>query len=408
MGHGATARRGRTSYGALAVPSCRQNKLHLSVASVGEEAGSLEGEERMSFAKLSRGDLFPWQALRDAPDVPFGYHTAAGRYLVFLFYRTAADPHVTAALAAVRRSRDLFDDERACFFGMGRDSADKSEGRVSDAVPGVRFMDDSSALAARICGAVADGASEVKSRDFWLVVDPTLHVLADVPLGTEPTDHEGVLTMIRNLPAPKDFAGFELPIPVLLLPNVFDRALCRRLIGLYDADGGSESGIYRNGVGVNDHSFKRRRDFTIEDPDLIRGLQGTIARRVSPEIGRVFFTEITRMERYIVGCYAAEDNAHFRPHRDNGPGLTAHRRYAVSINLNDDFDGGEVSFPEYSRRGIKAPQGWAVVFPAAILHAVSRVTYGRRYAFLPFVYDEGGAKIRDRELVRHHAASAAA
>ena len=159
---------------------------------------------------------------------------------------------------------------------------------------------------------------------------------------------------------------------------------------------------------MSDHSFKRRKDFTIEDPALIRQLQGTIARRVAPEIKRIFFTEITRMERYIVGCYAAEDNAHFRPHRDNGPGLTAHRRYAVSINLSADFDGGEVSFPEYSQRGIKAPQGWAVVFPAAILHAVSRVTYGRRYAFLPFVYDEEGAKIRDRELARHHAAPAAA
>ena len=365
-----------------------------------------------AFASLSRGDMFPWAALRDAPDVKFGYHTVAGRYLVFFFYDSASDPAVEAALAAVRRNRALFDDERACFFGMGRNPADKAGGRVVDALPGLRFMDDSSATAARICGALPAqagqaGGAEGASRSFWLVVDPTLHVLANVPLGREPADHEAVMRMLRDLPAPKDFAGFEMPVPVLLLPNVFDRALCRHLIGLYDADGGSETGIYRNGVGVNDHSFKRRRDFTIEDPELIRRLQGTIARRVSPEIERIFFTKITRMERYIVGCYAAEDNAHFRPHRDNGPGLTAHRRYAVSVNLSEDFDGGEVSFPEYSRRGIKAPQGWAVVFPAAILHAVSRVTYGRRYAFLPFVYDEEGAKIRDRELARHHAAAAA-
>ncbi len=356
----------------------------------------------MSFVNLSRGDLFPWAALRDAPDVPFGYHTVAGRYLVFLFYASAAEPAVAAALAAVRGGRHLFDDERACFFGMGRDPADKAAGRVADMLPGVRFMDDASGTAARICGALArePGASGLPgaSRPFWLVVDPTLHVLANVPLGAGPEDHEAVLRMLRELPAPKDYAGFELPVPVLLLPNVFDRALCRHLVGLYDADGGSESGIYRNGVGVNDHSFKRRRDFTIEDPQLIRRLQGTIARRVLPEIERIFFTKVTRMERYIVGCYAAEDNAHFRPHRDNGPGLTAHRRYAVSINLSEDFDGGEVSFPEYSQRGIKAPQGWAVVFPAAILHAVSRVTYGRRYAFLPFVYDEAGAKIREEQL----------
>ena len=154
---------------------------------------------------------------------------------------------------------------------------------------------------------------------------------------------------------------------------------------------------------MHDHSFKRRKDYTIEDQQLIRVLQGKIKNRLLPEIKRLFFMKITRMERYIIGCYAAEDNAHFRPHRDNGPGLTAHRRYAISINLTSDFDGGEVSFPEYSPRGIKAPKGWAVVFPANILHAVSRVTYGRRYAFLPFVYDEAGKAIRDREMARHQA-----
>ena len=85
-------------------------------------------------------------------------------------------------------------------------------------------------------------------------------------------------------------------------------------------------------------------------------------------------------------------------HRDNGPGATAHWRFAVSINLNGDFDGGEVTFPEYNPRGIKAPPGWAVVFSAAILHAVGEVAYGRRYAFLPFVYDAAGAKIREDHL----------
>jgi predicted 2-oxoglutarate/Fe(II)-dependent dioxygenase YbiX len=36
-----------------------------------------------------------------------------------------------------------------------------------------------------------------------------------------------------------------------------------------------------------------------------------------------------------------------------------------------------------------------VVFPCAILHAVARVTKGKRYAFLPFVYDETGKRIRE-------------
>jgi hypothetical protein len=35
-----------------------------------------------------------------------------------------------------------------------------------------------------------------------------------------------------------------------------------------------------------------------------------------------------------------------------------------------------------------------VVFSCTLLHAVSKVTRGRRYAFLPFLYDDEAAKIR--------------
>ena len=363
--------------------------------------------QQITYVSLTRGDLFPWATIRDAQSVKFGFHTLGGRYLVFCFLGSATNRAAQDALVAMGRHRQFFDDTRACFFGIGFDANDKAEGRMQDSLPGVRFFFDQGGDIGRACGALPREIEGLKglpsARNFWLVVDPTFHVLANIPFGSETSAHDEVFNLLHSLPSPQRFAGFEMPIPVLLLPNVFEQDLCRHLIGLYEKDGGSESGIYRAGQGVNDHSFKRRKDFTVEDQGLIRHIQGKIGRRVIPEIERLFFLKITRMERYIVGCYAAEDNAHFRPHRDNGPGLTAHRRFAVSINLNDEFDGGEVSFPEYSPRGIKAPQGWAVVFPAAILHAVSVVTYGRRYAFLPFVYDEIGAKIRDVELARHHA-----
>ena len=64
------------------------------------------------------------------------------------------------------------------------------------------------------------------------------------------------------------------------------------------------------------------------------------------------------MERYIVCCYDAEEEAHFRAHRDNTTRGTAHRRFAVSINLNDDFEGGEVSFPEYGPQEFQAAARW--------------------------------------------------
>jgi predicted 2-oxoglutarate/Fe(II)-dependent dioxygenase YbiX len=54
-----------------------------------------------------------------------------------------------------------------------------------------------------------------------------------------------------------------------------------------------------------------------------------------------------------------------------------------------------VRFPEYGSRSYKAPAGGAVVFSCSLLHAVSKVSAGRRFAFLPFLYDDAAARIRE-------------
>jgi peroxiredoxin/predicted 2-oxoglutarate/Fe(II)-dependent dioxygenase YbiX len=351
------------------------------------------------------GDPAPWffQRCQGLPN--FAFDTLAGRYVVLCFYLTAADPQGKSAIDAMQRNRAMFDDDHASFFGISLDPQDEAQARVTDSMPGVRFVWDFDESVSRLYGALPaqptpDGKTTVFRR-FWMVIDPTLHVFA-VYAFSDDNQHQAIFDLVKRLPRPERFAGFEIPAPILILPNVLEQPLCQRLMELYDADGGTESGVMRNKgektVGVLDGSFKRRKDYTITDQNLITLLQQRVKQRVAPEIEKLFFMPVTRMERYIVGCYAAEDGGHFRPHRDNKTPLTAHRRYAISVNLNGDFDGGEVSFPEYNRRGHKAPPGWAVIFPCAILHAVSQVTRGKRYAFLPFVYDEGGARIRVANL----------
>jgi predicted 2-oxoglutarate/Fe(II)-dependent dioxygenase YbiX len=146
----------------------------------------------------------------------------------------------------------------------------------------------------------------------------------------------------------------------------------------------------------NDASHKRRRDYVVEEQDVIVKAHNLVRRRIVPEIAKIHQFEVTRMERNLVACYSAEDEAHFGPHRDNTTKGTAHRRFAVSINLNTDFDGGEICFPEYGSRAFKPPAGAAVIFSCSLLHAVTRVTRGKRYAFLPFLYDEAAAQLREK------------
>ncbi|MGV3550970.1 2OG-Fe(II) oxygenase [Rhizobium sp.] len=354
-----------------------------------------------NYVNLLTGDPAPWFRQRSFSNPNFVFDSAAGRYVVLCFFGSAADQHSQAALGAVLSRRDLFNDDNVAFFGVSVDPDDESEGRVQDSYPGYRFFWDFDFSVTRLYGAmpIETDSEERTMQRRWVVLDPTLRVIKVVPFNADRSDIAQILAFIAGLSAPDQFAGMPLQAPIIVLPNVFEPEFCQRLIGLYEHDGGQESGFMREvdgkTVGVTDHRHKRRRDYTIEDSDIISFAQGRFLRRIVPEIEKVHQFKVTRMERYIVACYAAEDHAHFAAHRDNTTKGTAHRRFAVSVNLNDDFDGGEVSFPEYGRRSFKAPVGGAVVFSCSLLHAVSEVTRGRRYAFLPFLYDDAAARIRE-------------
>jgi predicted 2-oxoglutarate/Fe(II)-dependent dioxygenase YbiX len=118
-----------------------------------------------------------------------------------------------------------------------------------------------------------------------------------------------------------------------------------------------------------------------------------------PAILKAFQFKATRIERYIVACYEATTGGFFRAHRDNATKGTAHRTFAVTLNLNaEDYEGGDLRFPEFGPRTYRAPTGGVVVFSCSLLHEALPVTNGKRYAFLPFLYGEEGAKIRAENL----------
>jgi predicted 2-oxoglutarate/Fe(II)-dependent dioxygenase YbiX len=316
---------------------------------------------------------------------------------------TAADARGRAAVAAALAEADLFDDVRAAFFGVSIDPADETQKRVSGRVPGYRIFWDFDGNISELYGAIPADADptegKVSLRRIWVVLDPTLRVMSVIPFAHDGGDARALVAYLRSLPPPERFAGFEVHAPVLVLPNVFEPEFCEKLNGLYETEGNQETGFMQDVGGKTvqklDAGHKRRRDHIIEDQEVIRQVQQRFARRVAPQLLKAYQYNATRMERYLVGCYRTEDGGHFAPHRDNTTKGTAHRRFAVSVNLNADFDGGEVSFPEYGPHGFKPPPGGAVVFSCSLLHSVSKVTRGRRYAFLPFLYDDEAAKIRE-------------
>ncbi len=360
----------------------------------------------LQYTRLDIGDHAPWFHQNSTSNPNYAFSTAAGRYIVMCFFVTTGDATGQMSLAAAQSHRHLFDDVHAAFFGISLDTADERTGRVSQQLPGLRYFWDFDGRVSRAYGALpvegGDTGTGLATRRFWLVLDPTLRVMKTFPMLADGGNLEEIFAYIAALPPPERFSGIEVQAPILYLPNVFEPELCQRLIDAYAADGGQTTGFMRdvNGktVSANDLSHKSRKDYnfsdTADDGPLRESLQNCIQRKIVPEIRKAYQFDVTRMERYIVACYDAADGGHFRPHRDNTSKGTAHRRFAVSINLNDEFEGGEIGFPEYGPRTFKPPIGAAVVFSCSLLHAVTKVTQGRRYAFLPFLYDDAAAKIR--------------
>jgi predicted 2-oxoglutarate/Fe(II)-dependent dioxygenase YbiX len=338
------------------------------------------------------GDPAPWFDAPTPGNPNFYLNTLCGRY-VLLGFLPPPGPERDAALQVFQAHRALFDDDKLTAFMVLRDAA--SIDRARNQPPGLRWFFDPESRVLRLYGALGDDGVE---HPYWLLLDPMLRTLLAAPMA----ETGRMFDALTRLPPADQHAGVELSAPVVIVPRIFEASLCRRIIAVYEADGGGPSGVMRDvggkTVGVLD-DFKRRRDTLIEDEGLQQEIRARLGRRLLPEIARVFQFEATRLERYLVACYDAQEGGYFRPHRDNESFATRHRRFAVSINLNaEDFSGGDLRFPEFGRRTYRPPTGGAVVFACGVQHEATPVTQGRRYAFLPFLYDRAGQEIRDAYL----------
>lgn len=199
-----------------------------------------------------------------------------------------------------------------------------------------------------------------------------------------------ILEDLRSEAPPPRITGVA---PVLIVPNVLDRAVCRRLINVWETEGNKEgtvAPIDKDGPdNVVDPAVKKRRDHVVENVELGRYLAHVLGRRLAPEILKAHHFDIKQFDRFIIACYDAARGDHFAAHRDNLGADTAHRDFAVSLNLNaEDHEGGELRFPEYGPHLYAPPTGAAVVFSCTMLHQALPVAAGRRFVLLTFANGE--------------------
>ncbi|HEY5850946.1 MAG TPA: 2OG-Fe(II) oxygenase [Lysobacter sp.] len=230
---------------------------------------------------------------------------------------------------------------------------------------------------ARWCAALGAGV-------LWQV-DANLRLQASHPLPV--TVAPGRPVAVPELSS----AQTGLIAPILQVPDVFEPELCAALIRHLEIDcgGGDVSAVLVLEGGQQrlqvDPSIKQRREVIPRDPALEARMHERLLRRALPEIARVFNFEVKRRDPFKLLAYP-EDAGYFRAHRDNETPDVAHRRFALSVNLNQgDYVGGEFRYPEFGLHRFSPPTGAALVFSCSMLHEVLPVERGTRYAMTTFL-----------------------
>ena len=198
----------------------------------------------------------------------------------------------------------------------------------------------------------------------------------------------------RSRPTPVNTSA----APVLIVHDVLEPELCAALIDYWEAgEKNFDLAMTSDGRKVDSDGYKRRGDVALDDLGLQREVAARLSRRVSPQLFKAFGFKAAKHERLAIGCYDSTDAGAFSRHRDNIAPITAHRQFAMSLNLNTgEYEGGALWFPEYGRQVYQMGLGGAALFSCSVLHEALPVISGRRFGLFTFLSDADAVPL-DRE-----------
>ncbi|WP_119167064.1 2OG-Fe(II) oxygenase [Algihabitans albus] len=340
---------------------------------------------------LREGDLFPDFKLRDQTSrlSVLSLH-ARGKPIVLLLVADPKHPKTAKLLNDIAKHWNEVD-AAAHFFAIT--AADVASNAQAATIANWPFLvlSDPDGLILR-----GFGQQWQRSKDAFSPSNTTVVVcnanrrIATVATGSFEDPVDFIVGQTRDVATEGELLVQRSMPPVIYVPRVLDPDLCQQLIELHRAENVA-SGVLRDRSASHsepaDSEVKSRRDHFLEDRKLIGTLKIRFERRMLPEINKATFYHVAGFEKFKIGRYDAETGGVFKPHRDNDTMAGAHRRFAVTLNLNTgEYDGGELRFPEYSRDRFSPATGDAVVFSCSLLHEVLPITRGQRYVLLAFLF----------------------
>ena len=321
------------------------------------------------------------------------YDRVTGGPVVMLVCASAGEPPARTAIEALADRRDTFGCHDAEIFIVSGDDV-AAHRQLSEALGlDAHFMSDPKN---EVRPGLLAGAGGHGLRTY--VLDPNQRILALID-GGDPARHaEDALAALAAQPAAPSALHLTAAAPVLLLPNVLPLAFCDELVARWQRDHvEGVVGVIVDGRTVNKpvSAKKRSLDHDITDPAMVQRLSRILAATLPVEMNKAFYFDMPfYFDTLIIIGYEAGRGDYFRTHRDNMTPRSVNRRYAMSLNLNDDYDGGELRFPEYGPHLYRPPKGAAAVFSCSLLHEALPVTRGRRLVLTTFFCD---SRVRPRQ-----------
>ena len=355
----------------------------------------------------------PPEAGDRAPDVKLRDHRGGGGFLsqalrgkgaVLIFLPSAADPAGQALLRAFAGAFPRLAPHVNVFAVTGQPAAENAAAVGQLQLPFPLYGDPQGA-AARAYGVAHDPAARQPvfglAKVSAFLVDKGGRLLLAARDSADPKLAETVAAELEAQAAetPQALRGTA---PALLVPRAFEPAFCRELIAAYEAGEKQRTGTLRDlADGRREHYIDDKEKIRLDhhpDPALLAEMWRRLERRVVPEIAKFFHFAATRYDNLKIGCYEGDRGGHFSVHRDNDTPGVAHRRFAMTLNLNEGYEGGHLRFPEFGPHLYRPAAGEAIVFSCSMLHEALPVTRGTRYMVICFLFGEEDQALRDRRV----------
>jgi hypothetical protein len=366
---------------------------------------------------LEVGDILPRLSLAGPRGEPVDTSAPpmAGRanLLVFAGKDMAATKALLAALATRRERLEKLG--ARCFLvtwpvnpGPSASAAPALPGLGVPALPGLgaspgRILDigELKAGAMRLLDRTGDAFRLVPGADeapSIVVVGPNLHVIDIIEEAKSPDAIDHAINEIEKRSRSQESSLPGIHPPVLAVPDVFSPADNAHLMSIFHTRGQEyvEPGHLALGdrttdckMRIPDLGRRDRIDHWVVETDTQAFISERLRTRLFPEIQKAFNYQVTRHERYRLARYEGERGGEQMGHRDNVDPTVAHRRFAVTINLNAEaYQGAELRFPEFNDQLYKPASGTAIVFSCSLLHEVVGMREGSRFALLAFLFGD--------------------